>query len=122
VRSIEDPALVAELAARAIPLEVCPISNVATGVFGSLAAHPFPRLREAGVVVTLNSDDPPMFGAWLTEVFEAARRAWGYEDHELAAIAADGVRASFADAERKAALVAEIDAWLAAPPLSSSGS
>jgi adenosine deaminase len=123
VRSIDDPALVEELAARAIPLEVCPISNVATGAFPSLAAHPFPRLREAGVVVTLNSDDPPMFGAWLTEVFEAARDAWAFDDAELAEIAAEGVRASFAEEERKAAMLAGIDAWLAdEPPLSSSGS
>ena len=57
----------------AIPLEISPISNVATGAYPSLELHPFMRLREAGVVVTLNSDDPPMFGAWLADVFEAAR-------------------------------------------------
>ena len=62
VRAIDDPRLVERLAERGSRLEVSPLSNVATGVFPSLEAHPFLRLRNAGVVVTLNSDDPPMFG------------------------------------------------------------
>jgi adenosine deaminase len=116
VRAIDDPRLVETLAERRIPLEVSPLSNVATGVYPSLEAHPFLRLREAGVVVTLNSDDPPMFGdGWLTPVYEAARRAWGLSDQELAAIARTGVDASFAEAERKAELGLGIDAWLADP-------
>ena len=116
VRAIDDPRLVATLAERRIPLEVSPLSNVATGVYPSLEAHPFLRLREAGVVVTLNSDDPPMFGdAWLTPVYEAARRAWGLSDEELAAIARTGVDVSFAEEERKAELGMGIDAWLADP-------
>ena len=72
VRSVEDPALVEHLAAIGIPLEVSPVSNVATGVYPSLAEHPFRLLRDAGVTVTLNSDDPPMFGAWLTDVYRTA--------------------------------------------------
>lgn len=116
VRAIDDPRLVATLAERRIPLEISPLSNVATGVYPSLEAHPFLRLREAGVVVTLNSDDPPMFGdAWLTPVYEAARRVWGLSDEELAAIARTGVDVSFAEEERKAELGMGIDAWLAAP-------
>ena len=68
------------------------------------------------MVVTLNSDDPPMFGdAWLTPVYEAARRAWGLSDEELAAIARTGVDVSFAEEERKAELGLGIDAWLADP-------
>jgi aminodeoxyfutalosine deaminase len=58
VRAVEDPALVAELAARGIPLEVCPSSNVCTRVVPSLAEHPIAAFRDAGVVVTVNSDDP----------------------------------------------------------------
>ena len=115
VRSIDDPALVRELAERGIPLEVSPISNVATGVSPSLAAHPFLALRDAGVVVTLNSDDPPMFGAWLSEVYEAARQAWGLDDADLAEIARTGVRSSFADDHAKIELIEGIDAWLEAP-------
>jgi adenosine deaminase len=116
VRAIDDPRLVETLAERGIPLEVSPVSNVATGVYPSLAAHPFPALREAGVTLTLNSDDPPMFGgAWLTNVYEAARDAWGLTDEDLAAIAATAVAVSFADQARKDELTEAIRAWLAAP-------
>jgi adenosine deaminase len=115
VRSIDDPRLVEHLAAAAIPLEISPISNVATGAYPSLEHHPFMRLREAGVVVTLNSDDPPMFGAWLADVYEAARADWSLHDEALAEIARTGVRASFADDDVKAAIVSAIDAWLASP-------
>jgi adenosine deaminase len=112
VRSIEDPTLVEVLAERGIPLEIAPISNVATGVYRSLEQHPLPRLRHAGVVVTLNSDDPPLFGAWLDGVYEAARHVWGDSDEDLAALARAGVLASFADAALKRDVLAGIDAWL----------
>ena len=114
VRAIEDPALVEELVRRRLPLEVCPASNVATGAYPSLAAHPFPALRAAGVVVTLNSDDPSMFGGWLTDVYETAREAWSLDDDELAAIARTAVDASFADDATKVELRRGIEAWLAA--------
>jgi aminodeoxyfutalosine deaminase len=113
VSAAGDPDLVAHLADLRIPLEVSPVSNVATGVYASLADHPFERLRAAGVVVTLNSDDPPMFGAWLTDVYEAARQTWEYTDEQLAEIARTGVRASFADDDLKAAIDRDIDGWLA---------
>jgi adenosine deaminase len=115
VRSVEDPRLVYELVSRAIPLDISPLSNVATGVYASLQEHPFARLRKAGVVVTLNSDDPSMFGAWVDGVYEAARATWGFTDDELAGLAAGSVRVSFADDATKADLRAGIDAWLASP-------
>ena len=115
IRSIDDPRLVEVLAARAIPLEISPISNVATGACRSLSEHPFLRLRDAGVIVTLNSDDPPMFGAWITEVSEAARRAWGRSDRELAEISRSAVRASFADHAVRAEIERGVDDWLAVP-------
>ena len=115
VRSIEDPRLVEELATRGIPLEIAPVSNVATGVYASLDDHPFTRLRDAGVVVTLNSDDPSMFGGWVDDVFRAARDTWRFSDDVLAELAAAGVRASFADDTTKATLLAGIDAWLDRP-------
>jgi adenosine deaminase len=102
------------LAERAIPLEVSPVSNVRTSVYPSLQEHPFPRLRAAGVIVTLNSDDPPMFGAWLTGVYEEARAAWDLGDEALAAISRAGVDASFADTPTKRRLSREIDDWLGA--------
>jgi adenosine deaminase len=115
VRAIEDPALVAELADRRIPLEICPVSNVATGVYDDVASVPLPALRDAGVVVTLNSDDPSMFDAWLTDVYAAARDAWGLADAELADLAHAAVASSFADDDVKTTVRTGIEAWLAAP-------
>jgi adenosine deaminase len=115
VRAVDDPSLVAELADRRIPLELCPVSNVATGVYPDLEAHPFLLLRDAGVTVTLNSDDPSMFGGWLTDVFTAARDTWHLDDTALADLARAGVDASFADATMKTALRRDIDDWLATP-------
>ncbi len=112
VRSIEDPRLVETLVDSQLPLEVSPTSNIATGVYTSLNDHPFERLRAAGVVVTLNSDDPGMFGPWLTQVYEAAREQWSYSDEQLADIARTGVRVSFADDETKTRLEQGIDDWL----------
>jgi adenosine deaminase len=115
VRASEDRRLVETLAESGIALEQCPTSNVATGVYPGLDEHPFDALRRAGVTVTLNSDDPPMFGdVWLTGVYEAARHQWGYADEELAALARTSVDASFADGGRKQDLRNAIDAWLAA--------
>ncbi|HET9250285.1 MAG TPA: adenosine deaminase [Actinomycetota bacterium] len=115
VRAAEDPALVEHLAAIGIPLEVSPVSNVATGVYAGLAEHPFRRLRDAGVGVTLNSDDPPMFGAWLSDVYASARDTWAFTDEELAEIARTGVRASFADPDVARTILEGIDGWLAGP-------
>ena len=113
VRASEDPRLVQTLAETGIALEQCPTSNVATGVYANLGQHPFDSLRRAGVTVTLNSDDPPMFGdVWLTGVYAAARDQWGYTDDQLAAIARAGVHASFADDDQKRVLIDAIDAWL----------
>jgi adenosine deaminase len=116
VHAIEDPALVELLAERAIPLEVCPVSNIATGAYASLADHPFQRLRDAGVIVTLNSDDPELFGGWLTDVYEAARDTWVLEDEDLAGLARAAVDASFADEEMKRRLEGDVDAWLVLAP------
>lgn len=83
VRSIEDPALVKELAKRGIPLEVCPSSNVATGVFKTYAAHPLRQLRDAGVKVTINSDDPPYFFTSIGREYRLAKQHFGYTDAML---------------------------------------
>jgi adenosine deaminase len=113
VRSIEDPRLVEHLADRRIPLELCPVSNVATGVYASLEEHPFVRLRDAGVAVTLNSDDPAMFGAWVADVYELARSSWGLADAELADVARTAVDASFAPPTVADEIRLGIDGWLA---------
>jgi adenosine deaminase len=109
VRAIEDPALVAELAERGIVLECCPTSNVVLGVFESYAAHPLPALRDAGVRVTLASDDPPYFGASVGGEYAVAREHFGWGDAELLAVTRTAIEASFAEPELRAALLARVD-------------
>ncbi|MEV4056872.1 adenosine deaminase [Amycolatopsis sp. NPDC049688] len=107
-----DPALLEHLAAHRIPLEVCPTSNVRTGQVPSLAAHPVRRMLDHGVVVTLNTDDPPMFGATLTGEYVAVAETLGLTTAELGRLAANAVDASFLDEQRKAVLRTEITAVL----------
>ncbi len=97
VRAIEDPGLVRELAARAITLEVCPTSNVVLGVFPSFEAHPFPALRDAGIPLTLGSDDPPYFGASVGGEYEIARQHFGLDDADLVGVTRTAIEASFAE-------------------------
>jgi adenosine deaminase len=97
VRAIEDPALVAELAERGIVLEACPTSNVATGVYTGYETHPLRALFEAGVKVTLGSDDPPYFGASIGGEYAVARERLGFGEGELQTITRTAIEASFAD-------------------------
>jgi adenosine deaminase len=112
IRVLDDPDLVAEVRERRLPLEVCPSSNVALGFAPSLPRHPFQRLREAGLTVTVNTDIPALTGASLAGEYALVRDAFGYSDTVLAELARAGVAASFAPAATKARLTAEIDAWL----------
>jgi aminodeoxyfutalosine deaminase len=72
IRSVEDPGLVAELAGRGTVLDVCPLSNLRTGVVRSLEVHPLPQLVAAGVRCSISTDDPAMFDTDLTRDYEAA--------------------------------------------------
>jgi aminodeoxyfutalosine deaminase len=110
ISCLDDPALVARLRESQIPLEVCPTSNACTRQVPGLAAHPLPRMLDEGLFVTLNSDDPPMFGTTLTEEYRRAASVLGLSRAQLAELAANGVRASFLDSGAKQALLAEIDA------------
>ncbi|WP_435768835.1 adenosine deaminase [Nocardioides sp. SYSU DS0651] len=105
----QDPELLAHLAERGIPLEVCPSSNVATRAVASLAEHPLPQFVEAGVVVTINSDDPPMFGTTLNREYEIAAELLGLDRAGVAELARAAVRASFAPDDVRARLLQEID-------------
>jgi adenosine deaminase len=108
VRAIEDPALVEELAERGIVLEACPTSNVATGVFAGYESHPLRELYEAGVKLTLGSDDPPYFGASIAGEYAVARERLGMEEGDLKTITRTAVEASFADDAVKSALLKRI--------------
>ncbi len=109
----QDPALLAYLAEHRIPLEVCPSSNVATRAVASLAEHPLPLFVEAGVVVTINSDDPPMFGTTLNREYEIAADLLGLDHAGVAELSRAAVGASFAPDDVKARLLGEIDAYVA---------
>ncbi|HEX5506238.1 MAG TPA: adenosine deaminase [Thermomicrobiales bacterium] len=113
VRAIEDPALVAELAARGVPLEISPTSNVRLGVYPDYAAHPLPRLRAAGVAVTVNSDDPPLFATTLSDEVALLAGAFGLDVAACDEILLAAVRHSFLPAERRAALEAAFRTELA---------
>lgn len=113
IRILEDPSLVEEVRARGIGLDVCPTSNVMTRSVPSLAEHPLGAMLDAGLRCTLASDDPSMFHSGLAAEYEACRRVLGFDDERIAALARNGVRASFADEETKAELEGDIEAWLA---------
>jgi adenosine deaminase len=112
IRILDDPELTAEVRDRRIPLEVCPSSNVALAFLPRLEAHPLPRLRDAGLLVTLNTDNPAMIGTSLTEEYARVRNAFRYDDLSIAELARAGVEASFASTTTKARLHSEIDGWL----------
>lgn len=107
VRAIEDPILLAYLRARQIPLEVCPTSNVRLGVASSLANHPIQKLLEAGICVTLNSDDPPMFNTTLTDEYLTCAEAFGWDASVCEKLSLNALRASFLPPRRKAELELE---------------
>ena len=110
IRSIDDPDLLAHLAEHRVPLTICPLSNVRLRAVPELAAHPLRRLVDAGVVVTINSDDPSYFGGYIGDNY-AAVASLGFDADELAQFAANSIEASFADAARKADLLAQVRAW-----------
>ena len=111
--SAQDPALLAHLAETGIPLEVCPSSNVATRAVASLAEHPITAFRDADVVVTVHSDDPPMFSTTLNREYGIAAELLGLDRDGVAELARTGVRASFAEPDVKSRILAEIDAYAA---------
>ena len=113
VRAIEDPDLVLLLAARGIPLDVCPTSNVALGVVGSLRTHPVEELRRAGVRVSLNTDDPVLFATTVDREYEQCARAFAWSTADLAAVARTSIEASFAERALQQDLLADLDAFLA---------
>ena len=111
--SAQDPELLAHLAAAGIPLEVCPSSNIATRAVPTLGEHPIRAFRDAGVTVTVNSDDPPMFGTSLNREYEIAADLLELDEAGVAELARTAVRASFAEDDVKARVVGEIDAYVA---------
>ncbi|MBQ1047897.1 adenosine deaminase [Micromonospora sp. C51] len=113
ISAAQDPRLLAYLAEQQIALEVCPTSNVRTRAVADLDEHPLRRLVDAGVLVTINSDDPPMFGTTLDDEYAVAARLLDIGPDGVAALARSAVTASFLDGTGKQRILAEIDTYLA---------
>jgi len=111
VRCLEDPALVDRLVAEQVPLTVCPLSNVKLAVVPDLAAHPLRRMLEAGLCVTVNSDDPAYFGGYVAENYRASAEALGLTDADLLRLARNSFTAAFLDDATRAHHLAAIDAF-----------
>ncbi|HEX6220575.1 MAG TPA: adenosine deaminase [Acidimicrobiia bacterium] len=109
VRSLEDPDLVDRLRREQIPLTVCPLSNVALRVVDKVSDHPLPEMMEAGLLVSVNSDDPAYFGAYVGENYFALADDLGLGEQRLAMLAANSIESSFLDDERKEQLLKEIE-------------
>jgi adenosine deaminase len=113
VRVVEDQALLDRVVADDVALEVCPVSNVALGVYSDLTSVPLPTLLEAGATVALGADDPLLFGSRLAGQYATMRAAHDLSEEQLADLAAMSVRASRAPDEVKDAILGEIKSWLA---------
>ncbi len=114
--AVRDAALLEHLAVAGVPVEVCPTSNLATGAVASLAEHPVRAMRDAGVPITVNSDDPPMFSTTLNREYLIAAELLGLDETGLADLALAAVDASFAPDDVARRLRAEIEAYRAAWP------
>ena len=109
VRSLEDPDLVDRLRRDQIPLTVCPLSNVALRIVDRVVDHPLPQMMEAGLLVSVNSDDPAYFGGYVGENYAALVDDLGFGEQRLAMLAANSISSSFLDDERKSQLLKEVE-------------
>jgi adenosine deaminase len=112
ISAARDPRLLAHLAERRIPLEISPTSNVCTRSVPSLAEHPLPAIVAAGVPVSINSDDPPMFSTTLNREYAVAAQLLGLDAAGVADLARAGVRQSFLGEAGKSLLLDEIDTYV----------
>lgn len=110
VQAIDDPALVADLAESGVVLEVCPGSNVALGVYPSWAEHPIARLREAGVKVTVSTDDPPFFHTDMVREYDELSKAFGWTEDDFAALNKVALEAAFCDDLTRARIAERLEA------------
>jgi adenosine deaminase len=111
VRAIEDQDLVHLLADRQIPLGVCPTSNLTLGLYKRMDEHPIERLRQAGVSVSVNTDDPVLLKVDLPTEYESCMTAFGWDRETCRSIAATSISASFASRDIKTSLMAKLASW-----------
>jgi aminodeoxyfutalosine deaminase len=105
----EDPDLIEELAYRQIPVEICLTSNLRTGVCKAIAEHPAKSYFDQGVMITLNTDDPALFGTTLSREYQLAQETFGFTDEHLRELARNSFEASFLPAEKKLELLSLFD-------------
>lgn len=110
-RAVEDPALVERLAAEGVALECCPTSNVRTGVIDTVGGHPLRQLMEAGVVCTINTDDPAMFQTSMSQEFAALQADLAFSDDEIFELTRNAVRASWMTPDEKERRLGRIEQW-----------
>jgi adenosine deaminase len=110
---VQEPALVRQIAASGVPLTLCPISNLRLNVISALEQHPLRTLMEAGVVVTLNSDDPSYFGGYINANFVACREALNLSTAEIIELARNSFRAAFVSAAERQRYLAALDDYVA---------
>ncbi|TMD66139.1 MAG: adenosine deaminase [Chloroflexi bacterium] len=101
VRAIEDPTLVEYLAERQVPLEICPTSNICLGVYADISSHPLPLLYAAGIPITINSDDPPLFNTSLNHEVGLLFDIFKFDVNTVNDILLNGVRHSFLPPQEK---------------------
>jgi adenine deaminase len=111
VRCEADPDLVDRLADRGIPLTVCPCSNIMLRVFPDMKSHNIRRLHEAGLCITVNSDDPPYFGGYINANFAAIQAALGFTDDELWKLARNGLTAAYLLEDLRGKYLSELDGY-----------
>ncbi|MDQ7069611.1 MAG: adenosine deaminase [Rhodobacterales bacterium] len=109
VRAAEDAELMAELAATGVVLEVCPGSNVSLGIFENIAVHPIAKLRDAGVKVTVSTDDPPFFHATMTKEYDELAQAFGWDAGDFRALNETAAQAAFCDADTRARIFKRLE-------------
>lgn len=113
LRCMEDPALVERLVRERVPLTVCPLSNVRLRAVDTLAEHPLPAMLDAGLLCTVNSDDPAYFGGYAGDNFDAVHETLGLSHERLRELARNSFLASFLehDEERRGRYLAEVEAY-----------
>lgn len=115
VQCLQDPAVVEELRSRSITLEVCPSSNVCLNVYASMKEHPLPELIRQGLLVTVNSDDPPMFNTTLTDEFLRVSEAFKLNEQEIRNLSLNAARVAMVSENRRRELVTAIESFSLLP-------
>ena len=108
INAIQDPKLLSEIAEKGVVLEVCPGSNVVLGAVKDWASHPIQKLRDAGVAVTVSTDDPPFFHTTMSKEYAALEQAFGWDEAVFAEINSTALEAAFCDAETKEKIAARL--------------